>query len=68
MSNIVTNYVENLGDILALYISKINNSKILVHTVDQFQKMLLLHDDLIDNINKFSSISLDITNYIKRNT
>ena len=35
MSNIVINYVENLGDISALYISKINNSKILVYTVDQ---------------------------------
>jgi hypothetical protein len=68
MSNIVTNYVENFGDISALYISKINNSKISVHTVDQLQKMLLLHDDLIDYINKFTSISLDITNYIKRNT
>lgn len=65
ISNIVTNCVENLGDISALYISKINNSKISVHTVDQLQKMLLLHDDLIDNINKFSSISLDITNNIK---
>ena len=27
--------------------------------------MLLLHDDLIDNITKFSSISLDITNNLK---
>jgi len=65
MSNIINNCVENLGDISALYVSKINNSKISVHTVDQLQKMLLLHDDLIDNITKFSSISLDITNNLK---
>ncbi len=65
MSNIITECVENLGNLSAFYISKINNSKISVHTVDQLQKMLLLHDDLIDNINKFSSISLDITNNLK---
>jgi len=65
MSNIINNCVENLGDISALYVSKINNSKISVHTVDQLQKMLLLHDDLIDNITKFSSISLDITTNLK---
>ena len=65
MSNIITECVDNLGNMSAFYISKINNSKLSVHTVDQLQKMLLLHDDLIDNITKFSSISLDITNNLK---
>jgi hypothetical protein len=65
MSNVVSTCVENLGDMSAFYISKINNSKISVHTVDQLQKMLQLHDDLIDNINKFGSISLDIASNVK---
>ena len=65
ISNIVSGCVDQLGDISAFYISKINNSKLSVHTVDQLQKMLQLHDDLIDNINKFGSISLDITNNVK---
>jgi hypothetical protein len=65
MSNIITECVDNLGNMSAFYISKINNSKLSVHTVDQLQKMLQLHDDLIDSINKFSSISLDISSNVK---
>jgi hypothetical protein len=65
ISNIITECVENLGNLSAFYVSKINNSKLSVHTVDQLQKMLQLHDDLINNINKFGSISLDITSNLK---
>ena len=65
MSNIISECVENLGDISVFYINKTNNSTISVHTVDQLQKMYQLHNELIDSINKFSSISLDITNNIK---
>lgn len=65
ISNIVSDCVHQLGDISALYISKINDSNISVHTVDQLQKMYLLHNELIDNINKFGLISMDISNNVK---
>ena len=65
MSNIISECVENLGDISVFYINKTNNSTISVHTVDQLQKMYQLHNELIDSINKFSMISLDITNNLK---
>lgn len=65
ISNIISECVEQLGDLSAFYINKTNNSTISVHTVDQLQKMYQLHNELIDSINKFSMISLDITNNIK---
>ena len=65
ISNILTDCVDQLGDVSALYISKINNSNISVLTVDQLQKMHQLHNELIETIKKFNLISLDITNNIK---
>lgn len=65
ISNIISDCIDQLGNISVLYISKTNDSKISVHTVDQLHKMYQLHNDLIDNISKFSLISLDITNNIK---
>lgn len=65
ISNIISECVEQLGDLSAFYINKTNNSTISVHTVDQLQKMHQLHNELIDSINKFSMISLDIANSIK---
>jgi hypothetical protein len=65
ISNIISECVEQLGDLSAFYINKTNNSTISVHTVDQLQKMYQFHNELIDSINKFSMISLDITNNIK---
>jgi len=65
MSNIISDCVDQLGNVSSFYISKTNDSKISVHTVDQLQKMYQMHNDLIENINKFSLISFDITNNIK---
>ena len=65
ISNITLDCVEKLGEVSSLYIKKIHDPSLSVVTVDQLSKMLEIHNELLEKLYKFNSISLDISNNMK---
>ena len=68
ISNITIESVDNLSDLSSLYIKKMNDMSISVSTNEKLQKMFDIHNELLNLIYKFNSLSSIITErYIEIN-
>ena len=62
ISNITIECIDKLSEISSFYIKKTNDATISMSTIDKVHKMNDIHNELLNNIYKFNSISSDVTN------
>lgn len=61
ISNIIFDCVEKLSDTSALYIKKLNDSNISSKNINNLHEMYCLHNELLERLYKFNTISSDIS-------
>ncbi len=65
ISKITLSCVDQLGELSTIYIKKINDTNLSCTTINQLNKLLEVHNDLLEKLYKFNEISIDISNNLK---
>jgi hypothetical protein len=65
ISNVIIDCIDKMGDLSSIYINKLNNTNISSANLIYLNKIVNIHDELLEKIYNFNNISSDILNELK---